>query len=51
VQDTINEIHARVAPTADANARFSLGNWVAIGIGVVFWALSMAALFLPEEPI
>jgi hypothetical protein len=50
VQDTINEIHARVAPNADTNASFGLGNWIAIGVGVIVWVLSMAALFLPEEP-
>jgi len=51
VQDTINDIHRRVAPNADTNSGFGLGNWVVIGVGFIFWALSIASLFLPEEPI
>jgi hypothetical protein len=49
VQHTINETQRRIAPTADTNSGFSLGNWVAIAIGLVFWAFIGVGLFVPEE--
>jgi len=51
VQDTINDIHRRIAPNASPNSSFGLGNWLAIGIGFVFWGLNAIALFVPEEAI
>jgi hypothetical protein len=51
VQDTINDIHRRAAPNVSPNSSFSLGNWVAIGLGFVFWGLNVIAFFVPEEAV
>jgi hypothetical protein len=51
VQDTINDIHDRIAPNADRNSSFGPGNWVAIVIGLIFWALVLVGMFVPEEAL
>ncbi|MBN1610798.1 MAG: hypothetical protein JW940_29475 [Polyangiaceae bacterium] len=49
VQDTINETYRRIAPNANPNASFSLGNWVAIFVGGAFLALGLLTVLFPEE--
>jgi hypothetical protein len=51
VQQTVNDIHRRVAPRLDENASFTAANWVVIAIGAVFTALVLVGLFVPEEAI
>jgi hypothetical protein len=46
VQKTINLIHAKVAPGAPRNDRFSAGNWVVLVLGSVFWLLVISGLFV-----
>ena len=51
VQDTINDVHERIAPNADRNSSFGAGNWVAIVLGLAFWALVIAGMLVPEEAL
>lgn len=49
VQSAINSINARLAPGADGNTRFSGSNVFGIVLGLLFWAVVLAGLFMPIE--
>jgi hypothetical protein len=51
VQQHINRVNALAAPDHDKNSRFSAWNWLAVAAGVIFLALLMGALALPEQGV
>lgn len=48
VQRAVNELNAVAAPGHDANTRFRGWNWVAVFLGLPFWALVLIGTLLPE---
>lgn len=48
VQQAVNAINAMAVPGHDANARFRGWNWVAIFVGLPFFALAVFGTFLPQ---
>lgn len=48
VQQAVNELNTSAVPGHDKNARFSGWNWVAVLIGLPFFALAVFGTFFPE---
>ena len=48
VQGTINDIHGRIAPTADKNDTFSVVTWLVIVPGALLFVFTVVVSIFPE---